>query len=91
MDHATPTVLEHAANAARAIGYALFARVTGLDALGVELPISAWVQIASNTARLGLGRTAQRWIRSAREQEWIAVAARSLAATDTPRLAMHTP
>jgi hypothetical protein len=91
MDRATPTVLEHAANAARAIGYALFARVTGLDALGVELPISAWVQIASNTARLGLGRTAQRWIRSAREQEWIAVAERSFAAAETPRLAMQSP
>lgn len=91
MDRATPTVLEHAANAARAIGYALFARVTGLDALGVELPIAAWVQIASNTARLGLGRTAQRCTRSAREQERLAVASRSLAAAGTARLAMEAP
>lgn len=89
MDHATSTVLEHAANAARAIGYALFARVTGLDALGVELPISAWVQIASNTARLGLGRTAQRWTRWAREQDRLVMAARSLATAGTARPAME--
>jgi hypothetical protein len=88
MDHANPTLLQHAAKTASAVGYALFAKVTGLDSLGVELPISTWVQIASNTARLGFGRTVRRLTPGVREQERLVVAARSLAASGTSRLAM---
>jgi hypothetical protein len=55
----------------RAIAYALLLRVTGLDALGVQLPLSAWVDIAAQATGLDLEGALQRFTPAVREAGWI--------------------
>jgi O-antigen/teichoic acid export membrane protein len=75
------TFLGYGGKLARPIAYALFARVYGLDALGIALLVYAWVEIASRIAGLGLDRALQRFVPGVREQERPAVVARALVAT----------
>jgi hypothetical protein len=44
------------AKLARAIVYVVVAKTLGLDGVGAELPISTWVQLASNSAGIRIAR-----------------------------------
>lgn len=56
------TFLGYAGRVSRPIALALFARVYGLDALGVALVVWAWVEVVSRATGLGLDRGLQRYV-----------------------------
>lgn len=77
---AAATFVGYAGKVARPIALALFARLYGLDALGVALLVWAWVELVSRVAGLGLDRGLQRFIPATATDEQAAAVAAALAA-----------
>ena len=77
---AAATFLGYAGKIARPIALALFARLYGLDALGVALLVWAYVEVVARIAGLGLDRGLQRWIPATAPDERPAVVAAALIA-----------